>query len=304
MDPGWPLKAKKKVIQDPFVEPKLTIVKGRLPKPSMAQGSLGVGFVVAHRALMELLPTGLRGLLPVVELGLAKAPSECDYGQFVAWLRLPRLTSGNPSPDWARRFAHPLGMSRRRVLDLLATLVELGAEPQDRQEDLYHAWWELENMEPAVSVVQLSGDPQDSRVVMASSDQRRLATDPAILASLGRLSNATYATGAGGWNQRSVLSTLGYAVGWSGTTVANRRIALRACIVMPDDMVPDGQRDFWGSRASHRRVRAIERMISLFISLAEHRTSGSWARACEDWEDDLQWLRTGECLVSMAGASA
>jgi hypothetical protein len=291
MDPGWPIKAKRKVSQQPVVEPKDAV------PPKVFAGSLqrgdtaGPGFLAAHESLSSLLPPGLRVLLPMVDSQRPVTPLTSDYSRFIAWLKVPRFATGNPAPDWARRFGHPLGEKRRRVLDLLATLVELGGQPQDRQDDLFHAWWELENMEPSYSKFQLVPNAHDSHLLLPVGDVVCMSDSPLVARCLDRLQAASFSSTAGGWNQRSILSVLGYAVGLSGASVAQRRVALRACFVMPDELVPRAQREFWGVRASHRRVRAIERMISLFISLAEHRTSGSWTIACRDWHQDLEWIR-------------
>lgn len=294
MEPGGPQKAKKKVWQDPIVEPKQLVIKGPLPKVVATPAVAGVGFTIAHETLAAALPTGIRALLPRVDAKLEVVPISCDYSRLLEWLRLPRFSSGYTSPDWSRSFAPRLRDSRGRVLDLLMTLVELGAEPRGRLDDLAHAWWELENMEPSAGAFQMARHDSDVERLVSVDDARLVSQEPAIASRLGLLNAAPHSTAGRGWNQRSVLSLLGYAVGWSGHSIEDRRIALRACLVMPDELVPRDQRDFWGVCCSRRRVRAIERMIGMFIGLAKHRTSGNWTRACDDWEADLGWIRAGE----------
>jgi hypothetical protein len=304
MDSGSPGKAKKKDWQSPVVEPKRTIIKGRLPKPVVTPAVAGVGFTIAHDALASALPTGIRALLPVVDANLQIVSSSCDYSRLLDWLRLPRFSSGETSPEWARYFAPSLRDSRGRVLDLLMTLIELGAEPQRRLDDLAHAWWELENMEPSAGSFQMERHHSDLERLVSVDDVRLVSQEPEVASRLGRLGSVPQAAAGRGWNQRSVLSLLGYAVGWSGHPIEERRIALRACLVMRDDLVPRDQREFWGGSGSRRRVRAIERMIGMFISLAKHRTSGNWTRACSDWEADLGWIRAGELSSIRKHASA
>lgn len=294
MESGWPQKAKKKAWQPPMVEPKRTVIKGRLPKPAATPAVAGVGFTIAHEALVSALPTGIRALLPVVDPTLQVVPNSCDYSRLLDWLRLPRFSSDETSTEWARYFAPRLRDSRGRVLDLLMTLVELGAEPQRRLSDLAHAWWELENMEPSAGSFQMDRHHADLERLVSVDDARLVSQEPGVASRLGRLGSVPQLAAGGGWNQRSVLSLLGYAVGWSGHPIEERRDALRACLVMQDNLVPRDQREFWGSSGTRRRVRAIERMIGMFISLAKHRTSGNWTRACSDWESDLGWIRAGE----------
>lgn len=303
MDPGWPPKAKKKVWQASVVEPKQEVIKGPLTKPATTPAVAGVGFTIAHEALALALPTGIRALLPRVNADLQIVPASCDYSRFLKWLRLPRFSSGYTSPDWSRSFAPSLRDSRGRVLDLLMTLVELGAEPQCRLNDLAHAWWELENLEPSAGAFHMERHHSDLERLVSVDDARLVSQEPAVAYRLGRLGSAPRAAAGGGWNQRSVLSLLGYAVGWSGHSIEERRIALRACFVMRDELVPRDQREFWGFSCSRRRVRAIERMIGMFIALAKHRTSGNWTRACNDWEADLGWIRAGE-LYAFANTRA
>jgi hypothetical protein len=303
MDSGWPVKAKKKSVEPPIVEPKPTGPFVSVEFPGQSRANPGPGIVAAHHTIVALLPPGLRGLLPAVAPDKPIVPSKCDYGVFIEWLRLPQFATGSPSPDWSRKFALSLGPSRLRVIDLLTTLVELGAEPQSRQFDLFYAWWELENMEPSNSTFQLAPDASDMQQLISTEEASQLASIDSVASCLHRLSRSTYTASASGWNQRSLLSLLGYAVGVSGGSIEERRTALRACFVMPDALVPRFQREFWGPCASRRRSRAIERMIRLFVSLAEHRTSGNWARACSDWSTDISWIGSGGLTVGVAATS-
>ncbi|MCX5650089.1 MAG: hypothetical protein NTU45_01660 [Planctomycetota bacterium] len=130
----------------------------------------------------------------------------------------------------------------------------------------------------------------DSQAAIAPAQLDALTADAAVKAAIRSYSQKQRIVVAADWNQESVLKLLGYAVGASGETKERRRRSLEACLVLEDQLLPDDQSDFWGGRGTRRRLRAMKRMLGLFISLAEARTQGSWAEARADWKDDLRWL--------------
>jgi hypothetical protein len=178
---------------------------------------------------------------------------------------------------------------RQTFANQLAQAIEAGAEPQNRLSDIHHAWWELAFMS-SQSDSSNPATPDDFTLLLPDEEIGRWTRDHEIQRALSRFRSSTVSTGSNGWNQRSLLSILGYAVGTSGRPANVRRIALRACILLPDHDLPMDQREFWGPRASRRRGRAVARMIRLFVSLAESRTHGDWTKACADWHSDLTWL--------------
>jgi hypothetical protein len=296
MDAGGPLKAKKKVITaTPVVEVKPQAGRGApaggastvvTPQRSLA------GFVAAHHALAALLPKPVQSMLPRVDPNSPVVPKRCDYEALLSWLKLPRFGVHDTAHNWIDYFAPSLPGTKHLVVDRLAELVEFGAEPQNRQVDLFFAWWELEFMhqEKQRKMPIISREPDDAIPVLTSDQMMRLGQYPKVMESISRFREGAARLKVGGWNQRSVMSLLGYAVGWSGPTKDRRHAALEACMVLQDGFLPESQRHFWGARGTRRRARAIGKMIQLFISLSERRTHGDWSKACADWRSDLAWV--------------
>jgi hypothetical protein len=296
MESGVPLKAKKKVIQPtPVVEVK--------PQPASAAstGSTSIargghrglaGFVAAHHALAALLPRPVQSMLPRVDPNSPVVPKRCDYEALLSWLKLPRFGVHATAHNWVDYFAPSLPGTKHLVVDRLTELVEFGAEPQNRQVDLFFAWWELEFMhqEKQRKMPIIPREPDDAIPVLTSDQMMRLGQYPKVMESISRFREGAARLKIGGWNQRSVMSLLGYAVGWSGPTKDRRHAALEACMVLQDGFLPESQRHFWGARGTRRRARAIGKMIQLFISLSERRTHGDWSKACADWRSDLAWV--------------
>jgi hypothetical protein len=296
MDSGAPLKAKKKIIQPtPVVEvkPRLAAAEphGTTLLARGSERSLS-GFVAAHHALAALLPKSVQSMLPRVDPSSPVLPKRCDYEAILGWLKLPRFGIHDTAHNWIDYFAPSLPGTKHLVVDRLAELVEFGAEPQNRQVDLFFAWWELEFMhqEKQRKMPIIPREPDDAIPVLSSDQMLRLGQYPKVMESLARFREGAARLKIGGWNQRSVLSLLGYAVGWSGPTKDRRHAALEACMVLQDGFLPESQRHFWGARGTRRRARAIGKMIQLFISLSERRTHGDWSKACADWRSDLAWV--------------
>jgi hypothetical protein len=130
----------------------------------------------------------------------------------------------------------------------------------------------------------------DSQAAVAPAQLDELMADAAVKAAIRSYSQKQRVVVAADWNQESVLKLLGYSVGASGEPKERRRRSLEACLVLENQLIPDDQSDFWGGRGTRRRLRAMKRMLGLFVSLAEARTQGSWEEACADWKDDLSWL--------------
>lgn len=264
----------------------------------MAPGPINdhrAGFVAAHHGLAALMPTPIRSMLPVVSPLLATPPARCDYSKFIEWLKLPRFAHSNTATNWVDFFARALPQSKKLVVDRLVELIEFGAEPQHRELDLYFAWWELQfaEQEKRRGMPLLSPQPDDSKIVLKFDHIETLGKSPQVAAAIMRFRDRASTLKIDGWNQRSVMGLLGYAVGFSGPPQSTRHAALEACMILPDCYLPQSQREFWGSRGTLRRARAIARMINLFVSLAQNRTGGDWTRACDDWRADQRWVEAG-----------
>jgi len=250
----------------------------------------------ATQALIELLPIGLRSLLPAASD--SRPINSHDFSKLLAHINLPRFATGDTSLNWSRHFAKSLSKgARMRFAHHLAQAIEAGASPRSRLFDLHHAWWELVFMgSDADSRNPLSAD--DSVALLPANEISCRLGDPDIQTAMVRFRSSALDEETNGWNQRSLLSFLGYAVGVSGRPVSARRASLQACLLLPDQDLPIDQRDFWGNQATRRRGRAVMRMIRLFISLAEGRTHGDWSRACTDWRADLKWLESDLQITS------
>jgi hypothetical protein len=231
-------------------------------------------------------------MLPTVDPGRPVLPQRCDYGTILNWLKLPRFGVHDTAHNWIDYFAPSLPGVKHLVVDRLAELVEFGAEPQNRQLDLFFAWWELEFMhqEKQRKMPIVPREADDAVAVLTVDQMRKLEEDPKVAAAMSRFRDGAANLTIGGWNQRSVMSLLGYAVGWSGPTKDRRRAALEACMLLQDGFLPESQRHFWGARGTRRRARAIVKMIRLFVVLSEKRTHGDWSKACADWRADLEWV--------------
>ena len=239
-------------------------------------------------ALTNLLPIGFSSLLP--EFSEVQPIKMHDFSRLVVRINLPNFTKGNTSPIWPKLFAKPVAPQLRQTFaNQLAQAIEAGAEPQNRLSDIHHAWWELAFM-GSQSESSNPAKPDDLTLLLADEEIARWTGDHDIQRALSRFRSSNISTESNGWNQRSLLSILGYAVGTSGRPANVRRVALQACLLLPDHALPIEQREFWGPRASRRRGRAVARMIRLFVSLAENRTHGDWTKACADWNSDLRWL--------------
>jgi len=291
VEPDIPLKAKKKTFVEAVVEPK-PMTKAAPSAFTRPPQIAGPGFVVVHQSLENLLPLGLRAMLPRLDVSGTFRAADMDYGLFIEWLRLPHFATGNTGLNWSQYIAprlHP--RLRKPLIDRLAELIELGANPQSRQIDLFFAWWELEFISPEARTQQRRDiRTDDSEFIVSLEFLKSAETNHATLNAIEKFTRLASSISRNGWNQRSVLSMLGYAVGSSGPVRAHRYVALEACLLLPDIAFPDSQREFWGVRATRGRYRAIERMINMFISLAERRTHGDWSTACQQWRQDLVWM--------------
>lgn len=296
VNPGGPLKAKKKLITaTPVVEVKPCTGGSRAPAalPVVVSPPRSLaGFVAAHHALAALLPKPVQTMLPTVDPGRPVLAQRCDYETLLNWLKLPRFGVHDTAHNWIDYFAPSLLGVKHLVVDRLAELVEFGAEPQNRQLALFFAWWELQFMhqEKQRKMPIVPREADDAVAVLTVDQMRKLEEYPKVAEAVSRFRDGAAKLKIGGWNQRSVMSLLGYAVGWSGPTKGRRRAALEACMVLQDGFLPESQRHFWGARGTRRRARAIAKMIQLFVALSEKRTHGDWSKACADWRADLAWV--------------
>jgi hypothetical protein len=230
--------------------------------------------------MAEFLPSGVRALLPA-EGGRPKA----DYERIIQWIRLPRF-GGNFPHNWPK-FLNPNlpARSRASFLDHLATVLESGAWPLDRLDDVLIAWWELSLDQPIHGEPVASDDavPVAAPQVLADWDRDRR---PAIERFLRQWPDAQRLD----WNPQSILKVMGYAVGVRGVPTIERRRVITDVLFLPESLLPAGQGSFWGVRGTRRRVRAIVRMVKTFRNLAAARTHGDWSKACQHWEADLEWI--------------
>jgi hypothetical protein len=257
--------------------------------------------VAAHGELVALLPKALHGMLPVIVQRDDLNPAKCDYSEFIEWIKLPRFSSQDTAHNWIKYVAASLKHLKRRVINCLTDIIESGAEPQHRQTDLFFAWWELQFMgDHGMRPMPLLGKVDDDGSSLLTDAQMEIVRCyPHVMEATALYRHGAPRLQTDGWNQRSVLSLLGYAVGWSGPPKTRRRSALEACLVLSEDLLPQAQREFWGAAGSRRRSRAMLRMITLFITLAERRCHGDWSKACDQWRDDAEWIEGTWCVESI-----
>jgi hypothetical protein len=297
MEHGVPQKAKKRVVDTTaIVEVKLQ----QATPPSVKslhskhfQGQSFAGFVVVHQALVALLPEALHAKLPRLDPQRPMMPAQCDYTWLIDWLQLPRFATQAYAHNWMDYFGKKLQSGRLQVVDRLTELIDFGAEPQSRQQDLYFAWWEMEFMQDAKQprMPAIVESVMDARMVLSVERLKIIEQYPKVIEARNRYLQGAKSLKLKEWNQRSVMGLLGYAVGWSGPMKDQRRAALEACLLLTEAELPETQRRFWGARGTHRRVQAMSTMIQLFVALSEKRTHGDWSKACNDWKADLDWLR-------------
>ncbi len=82
-------------------------------------------------------------------------------------------------------------------------------------------------------------EDDDTVAVLTVEKMRRLGEYPKVAEAMTRFRDGVAKLKNGGWNQRSVMSLLGYAVGWSGPTKDRRHASLEACMVLQDGFLPE-----------------------------------------------------------------
>ena len=223
--------------------------------------ALPPGFIAVHQTLLALVPQGLhRPFLPTLPADAPNGTGGVDYTRFIEWLGLPRFATGNPAPNWMDFFARRLARETRYpVVCRLVELLDFGAQPQLRELDLDHAWWELTFM-PHVRLQpmpRLAREPDEAVAVWTDEQIQQSARSMDVAEALRRFDAGAKHMTAAGWNPRSVLSLLGFKVGRAGPPATVRHATLEACLILRDAAIPQSQRDFWGGRGTRRRVRAI-----------------------------------------------
>ena len=283
------MKAQKRSIQ-PVVQPIAHSSAVAVAKPdAQSRARPPADVIPTHDALEKLLPRGVRCKRPSINRAGLVVPSRTDYTNIIDWLQLPKFTAHNVAHNWLNYFAQGISESKVEVAELLVRLVECGAQPQNREGDLYFAWWELA-FAPEKTAPRISRDPNDAVAAISKEIYKSLAACPKVSAKLAGFTRRASSIAGEGWNPRSVLSLLGYSVGRSGPRLDERRAALGACLILGADLIPSVQKEFWGAPATRRRAHSIVRMIHSFIALAAARTHGDWSKACADWAADLQWM--------------
>lgn len=261
----------------------------KVPAPSESERRELLGR--AHTALRNLLPPGWAPLLP--ELRPEVKIEHHDFDRIISHIQIPNFRLGSPSFDWARHFVRRLACrSHERLAHHLLQALELGAGPQSRLSDVHHAWYEL----AFLGVPTKAGGPSlgarfdDAELALTSEQIAESEGRPQVSEKVLAFRSSALPSQVKGWNQTSVLKQLGYRVGVSGPPASRRRLSLEACLLLPDRILPEEQRIFWGGAATRRRVRAMLHMLRLFINLASDRRSGDWSVACADWTKDVEWL--------------
>lgn len=248
----------------------------------------------AYSWLLQRLPSQIQGKARICRMDLCGKRTTVDMDELLTWLQLPRFLAGNPAWNWVRWYASAIPPGERLSLTrTLDQLMDLNAEPQARRLDVRFAAWELEFVGLAASTTPLPvvGTQKSDPILLMPPAQvvaewTRLKT-PACLAALKELSADGMSLG---WNPRSVLSVVGYAVGWSGVPKSVRHDALLAAVVAPKTLLPTLHREWWGDAGTQRRKRVVVAMLDLFCKLAKGRTHGDWSRACSHWRSDVDWL--------------
>jgi len=237
--------------------------------------------------IRSLLPWGYRCFVPDLR---ARRGSDrmIDFEQLLEKLVLPYFAKGY-SPDWERYFARDV-KDKQQLMVCLSALFEAGYGCAHREGDVYQAsWLSLYGNEVWPSRVREEISERDTHVVdRAELDEwtrTRLAT---VRASLGTVVSS-FKTGA--WNPQGVLKKLGYRVGTCARPPSERQARLRDALLLPTALLPRDQHALWGGAGTEHRVRAICRMLELFLALARNRKNHDTSLACKHWSEDLAWIK-------------
>ena len=261
----------------------------KVPAPSESERRELLGR--AHGALGNLLPPGLAPLLPTLRPEVKI--EHHDFDRIISHIQIPNFRFGSPSFDWARHFVRRIACrSHERLAHHLLRALEVGAGPQSRLSDVQHAWYELAflGVPTKAGGPSLSARFDDAETAMTSEQIAKSESQPQVSEMILAFRSSVLPSQVKGWNQTSVLKQLGYRVGISGPPASRRRVSLEACLLLPDKILPEDQRSFWGRATTRRRLRAMLHMLRLFINLASDRRSGDWSVACTDWTKDVEWL--------------
>ena len=246
---------------------------------------LSAAFIASHQALLALVPQGLHTILPTLPVGAPIGPRSVDYTTFIEWLGLPRFAPEEAATNWINFFAKELPEDDRRpAVCRLLELIEFGARPSDRKQDLRIARRKLP-IRP--------GSTRPPTVVMRDWDEeqiQRVADFPSVAKALNEFRVGAKRMRPGEWNDESILKLLGYSVGKAGPPATKRHAALEACFVLHSTAIPRVQRESWGTQGTRHRVRRIRSMIEFFLMLAERKSHRDLREACRDWRDDLRWI--------------
>jgi hypothetical protein len=92
------------------------------------------------------------------------------------------------------------------------------------------------------------------------------------------------------WSTRGLLRHLGYRVGRQGEPEAERHEILTGAVLLPSRLLPQQHRGNWGEAGTRTRLGEIRRMITLFLNLAQGKTSANMGKAKREWQADLDWM--------------
>lgn len=238
----------------------------------------------------------LRGLLPKqYKTRLPAMPTACppwrwkyDIGDLLDALKLPDFDK-HDSTYFAKNFANGVA-NQQYVLVCLKALLENGIGPAGRERDVDCALWMLHNpIDPKGGW--RHGRPQGSveaPIVSAKLLAEWTASHGADIER--RVVSYTKSMTGSSWSTRGLLRHLGYRVGLQGEPQAERHEILTGAVLLPSRLLPEQHRGNWGEAGTRTRLGEIRRMITLFLNLAQGKSSSNMGKAKREWQADLDWL--------------
>lgn len=238
----------------------------------------------------------LRGLLPKQHATkLPEMPVACppwrwkyDVGGLLESLKLPDFDKQD-STYFTKNFAKGVA-NQQYVLVCLKALLENGIGPPGRESDIDCALWMLQNP------LDLKGGWDRARTPV--SIERPIVSAELLAewtASHGadierRVASYTKSMTGNSWSTRGLLRHLGYRVGMQGEPQAERHEILTGAVLLPARLLPQQHRGNWGEAGTRTRLGEIRRMITLFLNLAQGKSSANMGKAKREWQADLDWL--------------
>lgn len=168
---------------------------------------LSAAFIASHQALLALVPQGLHTILPTLPVGAPIGPRSVDYTTFIEWLGLPRFALEEAATNWINFFAKELPEDDRRpAVCRLVELIEFGARPSDRKQDLLIARRKLP-IRP--------GSTRPPTVVMRDWDEeqiQRVADLPSVAKALNEFRVGAFRMRPGSGMTKASLNSSGTAL--------------------------------------------------------------------------------------------